>query len=167
MKGHVHALLQGGNKNEIVRKKNDEIKKINFFSTTDWLVTSTKLGRKHPRVNGIHFLKQGLFYSSKEDNLFSLNQRYGIIIIIYSFMQMSLMIETVSNVSDVAHNPLVCTQFSLFWFVFFWGGSILGGGIRGIIQTTFKIASQRPARPGVMGSYCYLNLREILIKVDI
>ena len=69
---------------------------------------STKLGTKHPWVNGIQVC-------SKKNHLIlikiimgffsSLNQRYDIIICVYWF-------ELFSQVSDVAHGPLVCLNES-------------------------------------------------------
>ena len=94
------ALFQG----EIITKYwkyIDKIKKIFFSRTTEPI--STKLGTKHPWVKGIQIsLNEEPINSPIINNVFfsSLNQSYDIIICVYWF-------ELFSQVSDVAHGPLV------------------------------------------------------------
>ena len=96
MKGHV--LYKG----EI--KINWQLLKKIFSRTTGPILT--KLGKKHPWVKMIQFCSNEKPINSHEvNNVFfsSLNQRYNIIICVYWF-------ELCSQVSDVAHGPLViCT----------------------------------------------------------
>ena len=73
-----------------------------FFSRTTGPI-STKLGTKHPWVKMIQVCSNEEPINSHEvNNVFSssLNQRYDIIICVYWF-------ELFSQVSDVAHGPLV------------------------------------------------------------
>ena len=99
-----------GDNYEIVKKHwwNSKI----FFSRTTEPI-STKFGTKHPWVKGIQVCSnEEPINSPKINNVFfsSLNQRYDIIICAYWF-------ELFSQVSDVAHGPLVMLWFSFLYLL--------------------------------------------------
>ena len=77
----------------------------NFFRTT--VSSSTKLCTKDARVKGIEICSnKESCNSQKEDNrFFSPYQRYDIIVYVYLF-------KLFSQVSDVAHGPLVVSSYS-------------------------------------------------------
>ena len=77
-----------------------------FFSRTTGPFITSKLGTKYPCEKGTQvFTNEGQFNSLKGDNDFlTLTQRYSTIIVLNKLVNL---LELVSQVSNVAHGPLV------------------------------------------------------------
>ena len=81
-----------------------------FFSRTIWPI-STKLDTKHPRVKGnqgFTNIKDLSIVKKEMMGFYSLNQHYDIVIALVKCVDW---FELVSQVSDVAHGPLVKLKF--------------------------------------------------------